>query len=215
MQNSHPTSQTSKTPSAVSEAAPVQAVQAPQSCLDLFWAFNRLALQGFGGVLAVVQREMVERRHWMTRDEFVEEWAVAQIMPGPTVVNLAITFGQRHFGWRGSFATLAGLFLAPLMVVLTLAVLYAQFSSHPEVSQGLRGMGAVAAGLILATGIKLIPALKRNPLGVVLCGVIASVTFVSVALLRLPLVYALFVLGGVSCVLAYRKLNLNLSSRTS
>jgi chromate transporter len=173
----------------------------------LFWAFNRLALQGFGGVLAVVQREMVERRNWMTRDEFVEEWAVAQIMPGPNVVNLAITFGQRHFGWRGSLATIAGLFVAPLLVVLTLAVLYAQFSSHPEVSQGLRGMGAVAAGLILATGIKLIPALKRNPLGVVLCGVIASVTFVSVALLRLPLVYALFVLGGVSCVLAYRKLS--------
>ena len=121
MQNSAPPSQTPKTPHTAPATAQGQAVLAPQSCWDLFWAFNRLALQGFGGVLAVVQREMVERRHWMTRDEFVEEWAVAQIMPGPNVVNLAITFGQRYFGWRGSFATLAGLFVAPLMVVLTLA----------------------------------------------------------------------------------------------
>jgi chromate transporter len=178
----------------------------PRSCTDLFWAFSRLALQGFGGVLAVVQREMVERRGWMTRDEFLEEWAVAQIMPGPNVVNLAISFGQRYFGWRGCLATMAGLFTFPLLLVITLAVLYAEFSSHPEVRQGLRGMGAVAAGLILATGIKLIPALKRHPLGMWLCGLFGVLAFVAVALLQLPLVYTLLLLGGTSCLLVYRKL---------
>lgn len=47
-----------------------------------------LALQGFGGVLAVVQHELVDRKRWLTKEEFIEEWAVAQIMPGPNVVNL-------------------------------------------------------------------------------------------------------------------------------
>ena len=53
----------------------------PASLLDLFVSFTLLALQGFGGVLAVVQRELVERKRWLTKEEFIEEWAVAQIMP--------------------------------------------------------------------------------------------------------------------------------------
>ena len=46
--------------------------------------FTFLALQGFGGVLTVVQRELVDKKQWMTLDEFVEDWAVAQMLPGPT-----------------------------------------------------------------------------------------------------------------------------------
>jgi len=76
----------------------------PQSLGELFFAFNRLALQGFGGVLPVVQHELVERKRWLTQEEFVEDWAVAQIMPGPNVVNLALTLGARWFGLRGALA---------------------------------------------------------------------------------------------------------------
>ena len=60
----------------------------PTSLSDLLVTLTLLALQGFGGVLAVVQHELVERKRWLTREEFVEEWAVAQIMPGPNVINL-------------------------------------------------------------------------------------------------------------------------------
>ena len=66
----------------------------PRSPADLFWSFTWLALQGFGGVLAVVQRELVEKKRWMTDEEFVEDWAVAQIMPGPNVVNLSVMIGE-------------------------------------------------------------------------------------------------------------------------
>jgi hypothetical protein len=69
---------------------------------DLFLSFTWLALQGFGGVLAVVQRELVEKKRWLTREEFIEDWAVAQIMPGPNVINLSIMLGCRYFGWRGA-----------------------------------------------------------------------------------------------------------------
>ena len=94
----------------------------PHSPTDLFWSFTWLALQGFGGVLAVVQRELVEKKRWMTNEEFVEDWAVAQIMPGPNVVNLSIMIGDRYFGLRGAFAALAGMLTLPLVVVLTLAL---------------------------------------------------------------------------------------------
>lgn len=178
----------------------------PQSPTDLFISFTALALQGFGGVLAVAQRELVERKRWMTNEEFVEEWAVAQIMPGPNIINLSITIGGRYFGLRGALAALAGMLTVPLLVILLIALLYAQYASHPGVIGALRGMGAVAAGLIVATGLKLFPALRKNALGMGLCIGFGVLCFAAVALLRWPLAYVLLGLGSVACVLAYRRL---------
>ena len=178
----------------------------PRSLTDLFVSFTLLALQGFGGVLAVVQRELVENKRWLTREEFVEEWAVAQIMPGPNVVNLSLMIGHRYFGLRGALAALAGMLTVPLVVVLLLAIVYAQFAGHPGVAGALRGMGAVAAGLIAATGLKLLGALKQHPLKLPVCIALALACFAGVALLRLPLAYVLLGLGLVACAWTYRKL---------
>ena len=178
----------------------------PQSLADLFFSFSILALQGFGGVLAVVQRELVEKKRWMTKEEFIEEWAVAQIMPGPNVVNLSILIGGRYFGLPGALAALAGMLLVPLLVVVGLALVYANFADNPQVAGALRGMGAVAAGLVTATGLKLLGALRKNVLGVPTALALGIPAFLAIAVLRLPLAWVLFGLGGVGCVLAYRKL---------
>ena len=178
----------------------------PQSLTDLFVSFTWLALQGFGGVLAVVQRELVEKKRWMTREEFLDDWAVAQIMPGPNVVNLSMMIGARAFGLKGAMAALAGMLTVPLILVLLLALVYAQVADYPAVAGALRGMGAVAAGLIAATGLKLFGALQSNVLGLRLCLALGVLGFAAVALLHWPLLYVLPALGGVACVLAYRKL---------
>ena len=178
----------------------------PQSLTDLFVSFSLLALQGFGGVLAVVQRELVEKKRWLTREEFVEEWAVAQIMPGPNVVNLSLMIGSRYFGFKGAMAALAGMLTAPLIIVLLLALVYAQFSDHPGAQGALRGMAAVAAGLIAATGLKLFSALQKNVLGLPVCIALGVLCFVAVGLLRWPLAYVLLGLGAVACALAYKRL---------
>ena len=178
----------------------------PRSLSDLFVSFTLLALQGFGGVLAVVQRELVEKKRWMTRDEFIEEWAVAQIMPGPNVVNLSLMIGGRYFGLKGALAALAGMLTVPLILVLLLALVYAQLAHHPGVAGALRGMGAVAAGLIAATGLKLFGALVNNVLGLRLCLAFGVACFVAIGLLRWPLAYVLAGLGSLACVLAYQKL---------
>lgn len=188
------------------DALAAPATARPRNLTDLFVSFTLLALQGFGGVLAVVQRELVENKRWMTREEFIEEWAVAQIMPGPNVINLSITIGARYFGWRGALASLAGLLTAPLLVVLALALIYAQYAGNAQVAGALRGMGAVAAGLITATGLKLLPALQKNVMGVALCTALGIAAFVAIAWLRLPLAWVLLGLGAIGCVAAYRKL---------
>ena len=178
----------------------------PQSPTDLFLSFTWLALQGFGGVLAVVQRELVEKKRWMGNEEFVEEWAVAQIMPGPNVLNLAVMLGDRYFGLRGALAAAMGLLAAPLLVVLALALVYAQYAEHPAVGGALRGMGAVAAGLICATGLRLLRVVRRHAIGMALCAVLGLLTFVAVALLHWSLIYVLLPIGGAACVQTYRKL---------
>jgi chromate transporter len=178
----------------------------PQSLADLFISFTLLALQGFGGVLAVVQRELVERKRWLTREEFMEDWAVAQIMPGPNVINLSLMIGGRYFGLPGALAALAGMLAVPLVLVLLLGVFYAQYANHPGLNGALRGMGAVAAGMIGATGLKLAAALKNHPLGVVLCAIFGCACFIAVALLRWPLAYVLLGLGAIACVITYRRI---------
>ena len=178
----------------------------PESKTDLFVSFSLLALQGFGGVLAIVQRELVEKKRWLTREEFLEDWAVAQILPGPNVVNLSLMIGDRYFGMRGALAALAGMLAFPLVIVIAIAALFAGVSDVPQVQGALRGMGAVASGLITATGLKLIGALKSNVMGTLACIGLAAITFVAVAWLRVPLTWVLLCCGGVACSWAYKKL---------
>jgi chromate transporter len=136
----------------------------------------------------------------------MEDWAVAQIMPGPNVVNLSLMIGDRYFGLRGALAALAGMLCVPLLVVLGLALLYAQYGSHPGVAGALRGMAAVTAGMIAATGLKLASALRSHPLPRWLTTVIAALCVVFVLVLQLPLACTLLVLGGLGYALTYRKL---------
>jgi chromate transporter len=186
---------------------PAQGVERPDSLKTLFWAFTWLALQGFGGVLAVVQRELVDKKRWLTSEQFVEDWAVAQVLPGPNVVNLSLMIGDRYFGWRGGLVAVAGMLAFPLLIVLALAGLFAGVSDLPQVQGALRGMSAVAAGMITATGLKMLPALKKNVIALPWCWTLAGLTFVAIAWLRVPLIWVLAVLGGGSGIWAYRRLN--------
>jgi chromate transporter len=161
----------------------------------LFWSCSWIALQGFGGVLAVVQRELVDKRGWLTREQFVEDWAVAQVLPGPNVVNLSLMLGDRYFGWRGALAAGAGMLLLPLVVLMALAVGFATVADHPMAQGALRGMGAVAAGLVAGTGIKLAAALKHNVLGRVGCVLAVLGIMAVVAYWRQPLGVGLLLVG--------------------
>jgi chromate transporter len=188
------------------DAAAELAPEAPRSPRELFFAFNHLALQGFGGVLPVAQRELVERRRWLTKEQFVEMLSVSQVLPGPNIVNLALMIGDRAFGLRGAMAALGGMLLVPMLVVLTLTALYGQFAQIPAVTGALRGMGAVAAGLVISTGLKLAGALVRNPMGLPVCSAMAAATLLATAWLRLPLVWVVLGLGSIGIAVAWVRL---------
>jgi chromate transporter len=191
-------------------SSPVVAIEPeprqPASLTELFLSFNRLALQGFGGVLPVAQRELVERERWLTNERFVELLAVAQVLPGPNVVNLSLMIGDQFFGLRGAFVALAGMLVSPLLIVLALAALYGEFASQPLVSGALHGMGAVAAGLVLSTGVKLMSSMKKNVLGQGVGLALAVLTFAAIGLWHLPLLWLLVILGPIAIAMAWRKL---------
>ncbi|HEX6706499.1 MAG TPA: chromate transporter [Albitalea sp.] len=186
--------------------SPDPAIAGPRSLSDLFFTFNRMSLQGFGGVLAIAQRELVERKGWMTREQFVETLSVSQVLPGPNIVNMTLMIGDRHFGWRGAMVALAGMLLVPTVIVLVLAALYAEFASQPVVAGALRGMGAVAAGLVISTGLKLLLTLKKSAMGLPLGLAFAALMFVAIALLHWPLVWTLVVLGPIAIAVAWTRL---------
>jgi chromate transporter len=168
--------------------------------------FSRLALQGFGGVLPIAQRELVERTGWLTGPEFAESLSIGQVLPGPNVVNLALMVGDRYFGLRGALSALAGMLLLPMVLVLLLAALYSGLADVPAVAGAVRGMGAVAAGLVLAMALKLVPTLGRNPLGRTLWMPIALLCTLAIAWWRWPLLAVILGLGGASCALAWWRL---------
>ena len=180
-------------------------LQRPTGPADLFRAFNRLALQGFGGVLPVAQRELVERLRWLTREQFLELLSLSQVLPGPNIINLGLILGDRACGWRGGVAALAGLLLAPTAIVLLLAVAASQWSQVPQVAGALRGMGIVAAGLELSTALKLAPGLGRGVLGWPRALVFVVLTVAAIGWLRWPLPAVVLGLGAAAVALAWRR----------
>ena len=193
-----------ETPVTGTMAAP--GLRAPASRAELFRAFNRLALQGFGGVLPVAHRELVERRRWLDADQFVELLALGQMLPGPNIINMAVILGDRWFGWRGALAACAGLLSFPLVIVVTLALLFQQVSSSPLALAALRGMGAIVAGLVISTALKLSKTLPNNPLGVPLGILFGAAALAMVGILRWPMLWVLLGLGPAAMALAYRRI---------
>lgn len=202
----HPMPAESSVPASSSSSLEPATRARPNSLSDLFWSFTWLALQGFGGVLAVAQHDLVHKKRWLTLEEFVEDWAVAQILPGPNVVNLCLMIGDRYFGVRGALVALAGILAFPLLVVLVIAVLFSAVADLPAAQGALRGMGAVAAGLIAAAGLKLVGTLRLNVMGVGVCMGLSVMTFIAIAVLRIPLAWVLLGLGTLATLWAYRQL---------
>lgn len=179
----------------------------PRSLWHLFVAFSALALQGFGGVIAVAQRELCERRRWLSPQDFVEMLSGAQVLPGPNVCNLSLMIGDRFFGWRGALVALAGMITAPMALMLLLAWLLGE-ASHVAQVQGLikgalAGIAAVAAGQIVGTVLKLAAPIKDHVLGWPTCAGLAALAFGMMAFLHWPLVWVLLGLGSLTCTGTY------------
>ena len=173
----------------------------PPTLRGLFAAFITIAVSGFGGTLPFARRVLVDRRGWLTPEDFTETLSLCQTLPGPNIVNMSIVVGGRARGWRGSIAAFSGLVGAPMLVVIGLGALYSRFGSLPDVRAALLGLGAAASGLVLATAARMAePLLKNRPW---VAAPFIAAAFATVALLKAPLPLVLIALAPLSIAAAW------------
>jgi chromate transporter len=179
-----------------SEIGELQPQAAPPAIgpLTLFITFSQISLTGFGGTLPWAHRMLVERKAWLTQREFVETLALGQLLPGPNVCNVATMVGYRFAGVRGALAANAGMLGWPFLIMLAVGVLYQHYGTLPLAQSALTGMSAVAAGLVMATAIKMATGMRRHWRPWLFLGL----TLVAVGLLRWPLLAVVGVLGPVA-----------------
>jgi len=183
----------------VSESS-TAAERAPVTQADLFFGFLKVGVSGFGGVMPFARRMLVDERAWLTEREFTEVLSLSQFLPGPNIINVSIIVGNRFRGPLGAAIASLGLMLMPFLIVLALAALYARFATLEAVRGATAAVSSAATGLIIAMGLKM-----GQPLsGTVWQIVIAALAFVALALLRVPLLWALLILIPLSVALAWR-----------
>jgi chromate transporter len=167
----------------------------------LFLTFSRISLSSFGGALFWARRGLVEQQRWLTEREFVDLLTLGQLLPGPNVLNLTVMVGYRFSGWSGAAAAVAGYLGWPCLVVIGMGVLYQQYGGLLLVQRALAGMSIVAAGLLLATVIKLALVLPRRwrP------WVFAVMAFFGVGIFRWPLLWVMGALAPLALVAAWNE----------
>ena len=177
--------------------------QAPPSVIALAFAFAKMSLAGFGGVLPFARRAIVERHRWMTADEFNEAFALCHFLPGPNIVNLSFVFGARFRGFVGGLAAFTGLIGPPMIVVSVLGVLYMHYGEIAALRRILSGISCAAIGLLVATVFRmLMPLLQRRDIAALLLMV---AVFVAIGPARLPLQMVLLVAAPVSFAVVFLK----------
>lgn len=172
----------------------------PPTIAELFAGFLHLGLIGFGGVLPMARRMVVEKRRWLTEAEFIDLLGLCQFLPGGNIINLSVAVGLRFRGVAGAVASLLGLIAAPSAIVILLGVVYDRFKDDPRVEHLFAGLAAAAAGLLVAMAVKIALPLRRKPVGIF----IATLCFIAIALLRLPLLPTMVVLASLSMLLTWK-----------
>jgi chromate transporter len=171
------------------------------SRFELFVTFSRISLSSFGGAIFWARRQLIEKQRWLTEREFVEVFTLGQLLPGPNVLNLTVMVGYRFAGWTGAAAAVAGFLGWPCLVVIGMGVLYQHYGALPQVQQALTGMSSVAAGLLLATVIKLATVLPRRWQS----WLFGALAFVGVGVMRWPLLWIMGALAPWAVFAAWKE----------
>jgi len=164
----------------------------------LFAAFLKVSMYGFGGPIVWARRIIVEERGWLGDAEFADILSFCQFLPGPNVVSVTVCIGAKFRGPAGALAALAGFILIPWTVGFVLGGLLLSYAQAPLLQGILRGIAAVAAGLIIATGIRLLLPHRSRPVALVF----TALAFIGLAILRLHLLIVVLALVPVSTALA-------------
>jgi chromate transporter len=182
----------------MAQVAPEQKSESPVAIAALFVAFLTVSLCGFGGGLAWARHIAVEQRRWLSEQEFADIVSLRQFMPGPNIVGIAVCVGAKLRGGIGATAALCGFIAIPWGVGFSLGVVFLEYAHLKILRNILGGVSATAAGLLIATGIRLLLPHLGRPTAVLF----ATLAFGLMAFSRLPLLVVLLGLVPLSIAVA-------------
>lgn len=173
-----------------SSSPPAPSTTAKVPLHEIFFTFLLIGATSFGGgVVAYLRNALVLSKRWLDEDEFLTVLEIAQALPGLNATNMSVIVGDRLRGPVGAIAGLLGMTLPGGLMVLALAVFYAESHGNPDVNKVLAGIGAASVGLLLAVtlqiGHKQLEHLREIAL--------IALTIVMVSVLHLSLVIVLLI----------------------
>ena len=139
--------------------------------LSLFLAMFKIGLFTFGGgyaMIAIIERELVERKKWLEHDEFMDIIAIAESSPGPLAINSATYIGYKMCGVMGSLFATLGVVLPSFIIIFVISLFFDKFLSLTYVEYAFKGIQACVAFLILSAGIKMFKHLEKNLFNVII-----------------------------------------------
>lgn len=142
----------------------------------IFTSFFRIGLFTFGGgyaMIPLIEREVIDRRTWVERSEFLDLLTLAQSVPGPIAVNTAVFVGYRIRGLRGAAAALLGTVLPSFTIILLIALFFADIRENPVVDAAFKGMRPAVVALIIGPVISLARGMRRPMLAVIAAAALA------------------------------------------
>jgi chromate transporter len=184
---------------------PAAAARAPvqPTLLELLTAFTFVSVSAFGGALPWSRRMIVERKRWMTSEEFNETFALSQFLPGPNTINFSVVFGSRFGGAPGAAVALLGLIGPPLVIVTILGVLYERYGDIEMLGHILAGIASAASGLLIASVAKMAAPMFLQRWNS--APPVAMLAFLGVAIMHWPLPYVFLGLAPLAIALAWFK----------
>ncbi|MBQ8426724.1 MAG: chromate transporter [Clostridia bacterium] len=136
-----------------------------KTLLSLFLTMFKIGLFTFGGgyaMIAIIERELVEKKKWIEHEEFMDVVAIAESTPGPLAINSATYIGYKICGFFGSLFATLGVVLPSFIVIYVISLFFNEFLSLMYVEYAFRGIQACVAFLILSAGIKMLKHLKKS-----------------------------------------------------
>ncbi len=174
--------------------------------INLFLTFFKIGICTFGGgyaMIAIIEREAIERKKWLKHEEFLDIIAIAESTPGPLAINSATFIGYKIAGAIGSIFATLGVVIPSFIIIYAISLFFDAFLSIEWVGYAFLGIQSAVAFLILNAGIKMFKSIEKSPLSIVLfiLSVGCLVVFSLFAIKFSTIFYIL--IGGFVGVLAY------------
>jgi len=144
--------------------------------LSLFLTMLKIGLFTFGGgyaMIALLENELVEKKKWLDKDEFLDVAAIAESTPGPIAINVATYIGYKKAGMIGSIIATLGICIPSFVIIYAISLFFDAFLSLTLVSYAFKGIQICVVYLILTAGLKMLTHMKKNAFNVI----IISITF--------------------------------------